>query len=187
MNDRWRTLSNAAAWIWLGGSLCLSFIVAPAIFSSELRPALSKEQAGLAAQAVLKRHFFFQCACSALMCVGMIAQTRTAKPCLHNTRKFLWALATILVLLGGLWLAPKLSALHQQMYPQLYGLPATTIPIEPLKSAFGKWHGMAQLANLAVMIGIGLWLILAGRDARSAATSINSSSADSESGARERA
>ncbi len=181
MNDRWRILSNSAAWIWLGGSLCISFIVAPALFSSELRTTLTKEQAGLAAQLVLKKHFFFQCICSGLMCIGIIGhRRRTASKCC-------WAVATILFLVGGLWLAPKLTALHQQMYPTLYGLSAATIPIEPLKSAFGKWHGVAQMANLAVMMCVGLWLFLEWRDAKSAGTAFKPSSVGSVSDAPERA
>lgn len=170
MNDRWQKLSLGAAWIWLGGSLCLSFIVAPALFSAELRTAMTKEQAGMAAQLVLKKHFFFQCACAALMGIGILAQRQ------RNAGTYCWALATILILVGGLWLTPKLTALHQQMQPLLYGLPASALPAEQFKSAFGKWHGVAQLANLAVMAIVGGWLFLSGRDAKQGGPAIKPSS-----------
>ena len=52
------------------------------------------------------------------------------------------------------FLTPKMDALHQLKYADYFGLQATDEKKDAASRAFGQMHGLSQVGNLLVLVGL---------------------------------
>ena len=104
---------NAA--VWCGSAIFLT-IGLPAIFSPELKKLLTLPGVGFAAEAVVARFFLVQYWCGAIALAHLLAEWFY---CGRPVRRLNMALVLGLLaiaLAGGLWVQPKMNALHEVKY-----------------------------------------------------------------------
>ena len=154
---------NAA--IWLGGAVFFTFIAGPAAFSSELETILPKPENGIAARFMIGQFAAFQIACAAISVISLLLNWRFNL--LDHLKHLTLLLFFILLFLGigALSLTPKMDALFQLKYADYFGLQATSEEKESASKAFGQLHGISQLGNLLVLIGLLVNFILSWKTA----------------------
>jgi hypothetical protein len=145
---RFAGLINAG--VWLGGAVFFTIAAAPAFFSDEMLGLIGRPHAGAAAQIVLERYFRVQYWCGAIALAHLGGEWLYAG---RNPPRL--ALSLVLAvfgagLVGGLWLQPKLKALHLT----IYGVRSTPADAEAARASFRVWHGVSQGANLLVIAGL---------------------------------
>ncbi len=150
-----RTLQLAVVAIWLGASVFLTFFVGPALFSPEVLRVIPKYHAGRVAQIVLGQFFWLQLACgSAAILISLVGWAY------GGTRQRPWATLMLLgavavVLLAGRTLQPRMERWHAIQYAPNTSLEQKTTA----QQSFRRLHGVSQVANLAVMIGVALYFL----------------------------
>ncbi len=144
---------NAA--LWFGSTLFFTFLVGPAFFSEAMLGLLTRPYAGAAAQIVLERYFVLQLVCGVVALVHLIAETvYLGRPLLRWTFSLL-AAVFVLGLVGGFGIQPKLNNLHRTMYH-----PASSSEERAAAGrSFRVWHGVSQGLNLAVLVGVTVYLL----------------------------
>lgn len=150
-----RTLQLAVVATWLGASVFLTFFVGPALFSPEVLRVIPKYHAGRVAQVVLGQFFWLQLACgSAALLISLVGWA------FGGARQRPWATVTLLgivsvVLVVGQTLPPRMERWHAILYA-----PNTT-PAQKseAQASFRRLHGISQVANLVVMIGVTLYFL----------------------------
>jgi hypothetical protein len=141
---------NAA--IWFGSAIFFTFVSGPAFFSSEMVRMIPPPYNGVAAQLIIQRYFILNYVCGSIAIIHLIGEwLYTGRP----ERLTLGVILTLfcLSLLGGFWIQPKLRGLHYAKYRG-----ATAEERQAATQSFGKWHGISQVANLVVTIGLLLYL-----------------------------
>lgn len=127
--------------------------VGPALFSREVLELIPRYHAGRVAQAVLEVFFLFQLGCGAAAGLLLLADwAYAARPPRRFTLGLLIGLIG-LVVMGGAWVQPKMRNLHAEMYAP----DATADQKATAANQFGRWHGASQVANLVVLIGVGIY------------------------------
>jgi hypothetical protein len=148
--------------IWLGGAVFFTLVAGPAFFSDDMRRVLGDTNypyySGTIAQLVLKRYFLFLTVCGVIALLRLLIQRLYLGRC----GKFAVGLVVgllALTLVGGYWLAPKLSALHTTRYT------TQTAPAEQETAArsFRVWHAVSQAVNLLLICGLGIHVWQAAR------------------------
>ena len=143
-------LLNAA--VWCGSSIFL-IVGLPAVFSPELKHLLTPAGVGFAAESILGRYFILQ------YCCGGIALLHLLVEWLYYGRspwRLNFGLLTVVItfgLIGGLWVQPKMRALHIVKY---FGKSAQQ-QAQAAKT-FASWHALSETANL-VVIGCLIWYL----------------------------
>jgi hypothetical protein len=152
---------NAAAWV--GASLFLTLSVGPGFFSAKMLQVLGRPHAGLAAQVILERYFHFQYVCAALGVAHLVVEwLYTGRP-LKRLRLGVLAGLLAFVLMGGLWMQPRLTRLHLE----IYSVKSTPAQVEKARRSFRGWHGLSQVINLASLgvLMVYLWQVTHSTDA----------------------
>jgi hypothetical protein len=145
---------NAA--VWLGAAIFFTFAAAPAVFSRDLSP-LGPFWPGIIAQVLLERYFRLHLICGTVALAHLLAEWvylgRT-----WQRLSFAVLLGLMVVnLAGGLWLQPKLKALHLIKYGSTEDFkPAQWSDAERSRAAatFSRWHGVSQVLNLVMLGGL---------------------------------
>lgn len=108
-----------------------------------------KYYAGLAAQIILRKYFILHYICALIALAHMVTEWLYLGRLPQRITLGLWVGLTALILTGGLYFQPRLHELHQTMY---HG----ETPTEQAEAtrAFRSRHGLSQLANLAVTLGL---------------------------------
>ena len=150
-----RTLQLAVVAIWLGASVFLTFFVGPALFSAEVLRVIPKYHAGRVAQIILGQFFWLQLACgAAAILISLVGWAY------GGSRQRPWATLMLLgvvavVLTGGQVLQPRMERWHSIQYA-----PNTTDTQKTAaQQSFRRLHGISQVTNLAVMIGVTLYFL----------------------------
>lgn len=150
---------NAA--IWFGAGLFFTLGVAPTFFSEAMKSLLgggtnAEAYAGLIAQMVMKRYFALNYWCGAIALVHLLAEWVYLGKAIQRVTLGIVIGAFSVMLLGGLWLQPKLEKLHVIKYEQSKAY----TPVQKFRAAhsFSFWHGVSQVLNLAVLGGLGVYL-----------------------------
>lgn len=149
---RWLGLWNAA--LWWGGAVFFTLVVAPGVFSAGMKRMFSTPfSLGFVAQTLLERYFFFSCCCGFAALLVTVAEWGLVGRKVSARR---WGLVAALLLgavASELWLFPMMRNLHETKYfgrtPELRQRAART---------FGAWHGVSQVANLATLAGLTIYL-----------------------------
>jgi hypothetical protein len=149
-------VTNAA--VWLGASVFFTFAAGPAFFSEAMKSLLGPNNypaySGAIAQLVIERYFLLQHICGAVALAHLAAGWLYAGRALPRLTTWLLVALVAINLAGGFIVQPKLRRLHEQMYPDKYGLAPVPAKVEEARKSFRAWHGVSQAANLAVLLGL---------------------------------
>jgi hypothetical protein len=138
--------------VWVGGIVCFSFLVAPALFAALPGPA-----AGDAVGAIFPRYYAAGYACGAVL-LGLCALLYRdfGKQRWWRMNTALFAVMLLLTLYAGLVTLPRTAALRPQIR-------AAEAPPE-VRAEFGRLHGLAVALNSVVLLcGLGAVAVSAGR------------------------
>lgn len=147
---------NAA--IWFGGAVFFTFGVGRASFSPEMKELLGPNNypyfSGAIAQILIARYFDLQAICSIVACFHLLGEwLYFGRP--PEKRRFLLVIGlSVAAFAGGFWLQPKMRALHAVKYNQ-NNKPEVR---EAANRSFRAWHGVSMTVNLALVIGVGVYL-----------------------------
>ena len=143
---------NAA--FWLGAAVFFTVVAGPASASPEMEQLLGAKNfpyfSGAFAQIVMARYFIFLGASAVIALLHLLAEwLYMGRP----TRKFSMVLVGGLlasVLIGGIWIAPHLKALHARRYAP------NVQPAEQLTAAryFHFWQTGFRCVNVAMIAGL---------------------------------
>ena len=146
---------NAA--IWLGAAV---FVLAAqgAFFSGEVATlGLHPFWPGAMAQLILARYFNLQYICGAIAVAHLLAEWVYLGRPLHRVTLALLIGLLFIGFAGGLWLQPKLKALHLVKYSMSEQYKPIALPNEQrieAANSFRVWHGVASALNLVVLAGL---------------------------------
>ncbi|HEY1380870.1 MAG TPA: glycerol-3-phosphate 1-O-acyltransferase PlsY [Gemmataceae bacterium] len=167
-----RVLHVLALGLWFGAAVFFTFVVGPTLFHTfeawtgqqpdwlSLREPLTSKQTtplfGVAIGPMFPQYFAIQGACGVVALVTAWGWTRSHPDRVHRLRFWLIALALMIVL--GSWpLAGVIEDLRVKRYSDD---PAVSGPAD---AAFGRWHLMSVLVNLAVLALVAAATALAAR------------------------
>lgn len=150
---------NAA--VWFGSALFFTFGVAPTFFTPAMKTLLGGGEAadyyaGIIAQMVLERYFVLNHICGIIALVHLVAEWMYLGKAMNRVTLGILTGAFCLGLVGGLYLQPKLKTLHQIKYDQSNA----RTPAQKISAgrSFSRWHGVSQVINLVVLIGLGVYM-----------------------------
>lgn len=134
---------NAA--IWCGSAIFVA-VGLPALFSPELKRLITPAGVGYAAETLVARYFMIQYWCGGIALAHLVAEWFYFGRPLRRLNFGIILGVYILGLMGGLWLQPRLRALHVVKY---FGKSSE----EQLHAAklFATWHGISMVANVVVI------------------------------------
>ena len=136
-------LLNAA--VWCGSSIFL-IVALPALFSPELKRLLTAAGVGFAAESIVARYFIVQYWCGGIALAHLLAEWLYCGRPLWRLNLGLLAVVLSLSMAGGLWLQPKMRALHVAHY---FG--RTSEQQMQAAKTFAAWHTASEAANLLVI------------------------------------
>jgi hypothetical protein len=143
-------LLNAAVWC---GSAIFLVIGLPALFSPELKRLLTAAGVGFAAESIVARYFILQYWCAGIALAHLLAEWLYCGRPLWRLNLGLLVAVLSLGLAGGLWVQPKMRALHVAKY---FG--ATMDLQTQAARSFAAWHTASETANLLVVAGL-VWYL----------------------------
>jgi len=146
-------IMNAA--VWFGAALFFTFGIAPAFFTPEMKRLLGDIYSGLVAQMVLERYFVLHHCCAAVALMHQLAEWVYLGKRLNRLTFGLLATIILLSIAGGPVLTPRLK----ELYTVKYSAQATTAQKEEAAAVFRKWHGISQVMNMAVLIGLATFAV----------------------------
>lgn len=151
-------LINAA--VWLGAAVFFT-LAAPALFTQEAKELLGEAHSGLAAMMLVDRYFGLQYWCGGIAIIHQLAEWVYLGRSLQRWAVGVLFAVYLLVLVGGLWLQPRLQKLHEIKYgyrkvEQKYQRDARYTPQQSAEAAadFRRWHGVSMVFNLIIMGGL---------------------------------
>ena len=152
---------NAA--VWLGGSVFFTFVAGPAFFSPDLEPILPKPENGIAARYLIGKFTAFQIACACIALVTLVIGWRWNARRFQTPQALVLGMVILLIVCGMVFLTPKLDALHQVKYAEYFGIMVSAEDQELAAKQFGPLHGISQVGNLLVLLGLLAQFIFAWR------------------------
>ena len=147
---------NAA--VWFGAAVFFTFAVGPVFFLPVLKDNLGPVWPGVIAMMVLERYFVLQYICSILALVHLFAEWLYLGKPLHRLTTGVLAALFLIAFAGGLWMQPRLKALHELMYG--YGRGTDAVPAQRDQSTkrFRALHGVSQTLNLLTLCGLAIYM-----------------------------
>ncbi len=140
------------ATVWCGSSIFL-VVALPAVFSPEMKRLLTDAGVGYAAEAIFSRFFILQYCCGAIALAHLAAEWfYYGRPVMRLNLALIIGVLS-LGLIGGLWVQPKMRALHVAKY---FG--STRQRQEQATRSFAAWHAGSETANLFVIGGL-VWYL----------------------------
>jgi hypothetical protein len=134
---------NAA--IWFGGSVFFTLAVAPAFFTPDLLKILGEAWPGVLAHSVWERYYLLQYWCGTIAILHLLAEWVYLGRSIHRVTLIALVTAFCLGMLSGLWLQPRLKALHRVKYsrPGYY----SAAQQHQAARSYGIWSGIASGLN----------------------------------------
>ena len=158
-------VSTLNAAVWLGGAVFFTFIAGPVFFDPALEAVLPKPEDGVAARVLIGRFTAFQLSCGCIALVTMTLCWRLQGGKFPRAQGLLLGGILLLIVPGMIVLTPKLNALHELKYADYFDVQATKAESEAADKAFSSLHGLSQVGNLAVLLGLVAQFILAWKEA----------------------
>lgn len=138
--------------VWLGGTLTIGGVVAPAAFAAleAQDPAAGRALAAGVVGAVLARfHPITYLALGTLLVTLVSMKLVGPRPPGFGVRLFLVGGLLAVSLVGGLWVDPQIAALRSQI-----GAPVHTLEqADPRRARFGRLHGLSTALMAATAAG----------------------------------
>ena len=147
---------NAA--VWFGAAFFFTFAVPGVVFSPVLKRFLGEVWPGVIAMMVLERYFVIQYICSIIALVHAFAEWLYLGKPLHRLTMIILASITVLVFAGGLWLQPRMKALHEARYGYARGVNSAAEEREGAKKSFRTLHGLSSTINFVALLGLGFYV-----------------------------
>jgi hypothetical protein len=143
---------NAA--IWFGAGVFFAAMILPALFSADMHKILREDgvhnyYSGAVALVLFRRFFVLQYICGTVALIHLFAEKLYLGRALPKLGTSLIIGILGLGLIGGVWLQPRMEALHERMY-----VGTNVEDKERARHAFGLWHGISELANLGILAGL---------------------------------
>ena len=153
---RYVGIINAA--IWFGGGLIFTLVVLPGVFSADVYKlfAVSPESPfykfypGGVAEILFGRYFIVQYVCGLVALGHLFAEKLYLGRAIPRIAAAIVVAALVISFIGGAWVQPKLRGLRQTMYSQKAGAEEKAVATR----SFGMWHGVSQVANLFMLVGL---------------------------------
>ena len=147
---------NAA--VWFGSAIFFTFGAGFVPFSQSMKDLLGPSNypffSGAIAQLFVASYFRFQLGCAVVAALHLIAEwVYLGKYPQKFQVGLLIGLASV-TLMGGFLLQPRLKTLHATKY----GVNTRPNVREAASKSFKAWHGVAQVVNLLVVGGLGVYL-----------------------------
>lgn len=149
-------LLNAA--VWFGAAVLFTFGVGRAPFSEEMKALLGPGNypyySGAIAQVLIARYFHLQFVCGSIALLHTLAEWLYLGKAPQRLRFGLLIGLCSAAMIGGLWLQPKLKALHATKYN-------ANAPAEAHAAAsrsFRVWHSVSMGINLLLVGGLGAYV-----------------------------
>ena len=152
---------NAA--VWLGGAVFFTFFAGPAFFSPALDPILPKPEDGIAARYLIGKFTAFQIACASIALGTMVIGWRWNARRFQVPQALVLGTVILLIVVSMVWIMPKLDAMHHAKYADYFGLNVTPEVQQTAAKQFGPLHGLSQVGNLLVLLGLTAQFILTWR------------------------
>ena len=152
---------NAA--VWLGGAVFFTFVAGPAFFSPALEPILPKPEDGIAARYLIGKFTAFQIACASISLGTMAIGWRWNARRFQVPQALVLGTVILLIVVSMVWIMPKLDAMHHAKYADYFGLNITPEVQQTAAKQFGPLHGLSQVGNLLVLLGLLAQFILTWR------------------------
>jgi hypothetical protein len=147
-------LLNAA--LWLGAAVFCTAGALPALHSQGmvelLGPRYYEYLSGAIAQALHTRLFHWQIGCALFAWVHLVAEWLYLGRIPGRLWVGLHAALLTLGLIAGLWLCPKLAALHRGQHPL-----ARSEAREAATRSFRLWDGVFQAVNVLMFAGVAVY------------------------------
>ena len=147
---------NAA--VWFGAAVFFTFGTGRAPFSQEMKALLGANNypyfSGAIAQILIARYFHLQFVCSIIAVVHLLAEWLYLGKFPRKLQLGLLLGLCSACLIGGLWLQPKLKALHATKY----GVNTRPELREAASRSFRAWHGVSMGVNLLLVGGLAAYL-----------------------------
>lgn len=144
----------------MGAAVFFTLGAGPAFFSDDMARILPKSHAGAAAQVVLQRYLLFHIACALIALIHLMVEWLYSGRPLSLFSTTLVSLMLLFSVAGSLWMLPRLSTLHREIYSP-HSQPAQ---VEAARRSFGMWHGVSQSVNLLLLAGILMHLWTTSKD-----------------------
>ncbi len=142
-----RRAAVALAGVTAGVLSFYSLVLTPVIFSKIPNPGRGEFLA-----AIFPSYFLTATLLMTMLLAAVIWWNR-CEPGLPRWLPFATAVAAVLAIINAAWTGPLLRDLGEQIRQA-----GITDSADPIRRAFGKWHGISQSANLGVILGS--WLVL---------------------------
>jgi hypothetical protein len=145
---------------WLGAILYFTFVAAPVLFKG-----LPRDQFGFVQSKLFPSYYVIGYTCGVLLLLSY-PLIRAAGPWTGADTLKAGALVAMLAfsLLQGLWAGPRVGRLRIERLEAEAAKDQARV--EALKPAFGKAHGVSSLANLFVVIGGVVYLVMIAKEWR---------------------
>jgi hypothetical protein len=147
---------NAA--VWFGAAVFFTFGTGRAPFSAEMKALLGANNypyfSGAIAQILITRYFHLQFVCGIIAVLHLLAEWLYFGKSPQKLRLGLLLGLCSAALIGGLWLQPKLHALHATKY----GVNTRPELREAASRSFRVWHGVSLGVNLLLVGGLAAYL-----------------------------
>ena len=114
---------------------------------------------GAIAQIVFDHYFLLQLIFSMLALFHALGERLYFGRAPETPRTILLAFLILLVLVGGFIVRPRLERLHRTRYSPK----ATPEMREAARQSFGTWHGVSQIANVFMLVGLGIYVCRVGQ------------------------
>jgi uncharacterized protein DUF4149 len=147
---------NAA--VWFGAAVFLTFVAAPVFFTPTLKSYLGEVWPGVIASMVLEHYFVLQYICSIIALVHLFAEWLYLGKPLHRLTTSVLAALFLIAFSGGLWLQPRLKALHEVMHGYGRGMEAVAAQRDQAAKRFRALHGVSQTLNLLGLCGLAIYM-----------------------------
>lgn len=113
---------------------------------------------GAIAQIVIARFFKLEIICGIVAILHLLAEQFYFGRAPQKRWLSLLVGLLVLSLLGTFWLQPKLKQLHTTKY----AVNAPSQNREAAAASFRTWHGISQIVNLLMLVGMGFYVVRVG-------------------------
>jgi hypothetical protein len=144
--------------VWFGAAVFFTFAVAPTFFKPVLKENLGEVWPGVIAAMVLERYFVLQYFCSIIALVHLFAEWLYLGKPLHRLTTSVLASLFVIAFAGGLWLQPRLKALHEMMHGYGRGATAVAAQRDQSRKSFRTLHGISSTLNILALCGLAIYM-----------------------------
>jgi hypothetical protein len=147
---------NAA--VWFGAAFFFTLAIPGVVFSPVLKKFLGDVWPGVIAMMFFERFFVLQYFCAIIALVHAFTEWLYLGKPLHRLTMIVLASIALVVFAGGLWLQPRMKALHEVRHAYAHAINSAPEERAQAKKSFEALHGLSSTINLLVLLGLGFYV-----------------------------